>query len=273
MTSLILSLPLLAQATAANPAANEIHSIWDFVVKGGPVMIPIGIASLIALTIVIERSIVLRRSRVIPPRFFEDVTTRMKQANGRQTALDYCKLNGSPVAEIFAAGIRRLEEPIERLEKHVEETGQRVVLKLRSRMRALSVIASVSTMLGLLGTITGMIRAFQTVAGSAEALGRTELLAKGIYEAMITTAAGLMVAIPTLIAYHWLAARIDRLVVEMDELTVTFFEDQRIGASAVTTTAAPVARSGSVVTLATAPASAVAPSSDGAPLTAAPVGA
>jgi biopolymer transport protein ExbB len=78
-----------------------------------------------------------------------------------------------------------------------------------------------------------MINAFQTVAASAEALGRTELLAKGIYEAMITTAGGLIVAIPVIVAYHWIAAKIDRLVQEIDDMTVTFLEEQTIEAAPV----------------------------------------
>jgi biopolymer transport protein ExbB len=92
----------------------------------------------------------------------------------------------------------------------------------------LAVIASIAPLLGLLGTIFGMIDAFQTVAVSGEALGRTESLAKGIYQAMITTAAGLMVAIPVLIGYHWLAGKIDRLVGEMDRMTVEFVEQHAL---------------------------------------------
>jgi len=84
--------------------------------------------------------------------------------------------------------------------------------------------------MGLLGTIFGMIRAFQTVATSGEALGKTELLAEGIYEAMITTAAGLIVAIPALVCYHWLSAKVQGLVMDIDEMTVEFIEDLADGA-------------------------------------------
>ena len=89
----------------------------------------------------------------------------------------------------------------------------------------LSVIASITPLMGLLGTIFGMIRAFQTVAASGEALGKTEMLAGGIYEAMITTAAGLLVAIPVLICYHWISAKIDTLVMDMDQMTQEFIEE------------------------------------------------
>lgn len=201
------------------------QSVWDFMVKGGPVMIPIGLCSFIALTVMVERLISLRRGQVIPRKFFSGLADHLKNGvRDRDRAMEYCKKNGSPVANIVAAGIKRLDQPVEVIEKHITEAGQREVLKLRKYTRILSVIASIAPLLGLLGTIFGMITAFQTVAASGEALGKTELLAKGIYQAMITTAAGLMVAIPVLIGFHWLAAKIEFLVSEMDRLTVEFVE-------------------------------------------------
>ncbi|MBU0638441.1 MAG: MotA/TolQ/ExbB proton channel family protein [Planctomycetes bacterium] len=211
-------------------AAVQIQSVWDFIIKGGSMMIPIGLASLVALAVVIERALSLRRKRIIPADFLPGLETALKAQNGgRQEALTYCRAHASPLANIFAAGIRRLHEPVERLEKHIAEAGQREVLKLRKYLRLLSLIASIAPLLGLLGTIFGMIRAFQTVASSAEALGKTELLAKGIYQAMITTAAGLIVAIPVLIGYHWISAKIGRLVMEIDQMTVEFIEDNTAG--------------------------------------------
>jgi biopolymer transport protein ExbB len=188
-------------------------------------MIPIGLCSLVALTVIIERLTSLRRRNVIPRDFFAHLKGLLKDGVAdRGQALTYCQSNGSPLANILAAGIKRLSEPLERLEKHIQEAGEREVVKLRKYLRLLSVLGSIAPLLGLLGTITGMITAFQTVAASAEALGRTELLAKGIYEAMITTAAGLMVAIPVVLSYHGLSARIDHLVAEMDQMTVEFME-------------------------------------------------
>jgi biopolymer transport protein ExbB len=216
---------LVAQAAPApNPAA--VLSLWDFMVKGGPVMIPIGICSLVALAVIIERLVSLRRAKIIPPDFLTGLRAALNGGTGgAERALQYCEKDGSPVANVFAAGIRRLSEPVELLEKHIEEAGQREVLKMRKYLRLLSVISSVATLLGLLGTIFGMITAFQTVANSGEALGKTELLAKGIYEALITTAAGLIVAIPVVICYHWFAAKVERLVSEIDQMTVDFVEE------------------------------------------------
>ncbi|MCH8804615.1 MAG: MotA/TolQ/ExbB proton channel family protein [Planctomycetes bacterium] len=217
----------LAQVNAGQAAeAVEIQSIWDFVTKGGPMMIPIGIASLVALAVIVERFVSLRRRKVIPPGFLPSLRSALNDGSGNANrALEFCKTNGSPVANVFAAGIKRLHEPVALLEKHIGDAGEREVFKLRKNVRVLSVIASVAPLLGLLGTIFGMITAFQTVAMSAEALGKTELLAKGIYEAMITTAAGLSVAIPALIGHHWISAKIEHLVTEIDQMTVDFVEE------------------------------------------------
>ncbi len=127
---------------------------------------------------------------------------------------------------MLAAGIRKIDRRSpEAVEKSIEEAGEREVLKMRKYLRALAVIASVTPLMGLLGTIIGMIMAFQTVAMSGEALGKTEMLAGGIYQARISTAAGLSVAIPVLICYHWISAKIERLVADIDQLSVDFVDE------------------------------------------------
>jgi len=228
---------VLGQAAPGPEAATAGGgSVLELLVKGGPLMVPIGICSLLALGVIVERLVSLRRGRVIPPKFFDGLKAAMADDDERTKALEYCQANASPVAKVLAAAIKRLHEPIELLEKHIEEAGLRVVFGLRKYLRLLSVIGSISPLLGLLGTIFGMIKAFQTVAVAGEALGKTELLAKGIYEALVTTAAGLLVAIPVWIAYHWISAKVERLVVEMDQMTVEFVE-QYAGSGASETAA------------------------------------
>jgi biopolymer transport protein ExbB len=188
-------------------------------------MIPIALCSLVALTVIVERFATLRRRNVIPPGFLPGLTDLLDEdREDTDAALGYCRRDGSPIANIFAAAIKRFGESIELLEKHIEEACRREVVKLRKYLRLLAVVASIAPLMGLLGTIFGMIDAFQTVAASGEALGKTEMLAKGIYQAMITTAAGLTLAIPVLIAYHWITAKIEALVTEMDAMTVDFVE-------------------------------------------------
>ena len=221
---------MLGQGVGAEvvPALDsiEVQSVWDFILKGGPMMIPLAICSLVALAVIVERLMSLRRNRVIPPGFIEGLKAEMK--NGTEDharAVDFCRRNGSPIANILAAGIRKLAQPVEVVEKHIQDAGEREMIRLRKYLRLLSVVAAIAPLMGLLGTIFGMIRAFQTVAIAPEAMGKTALMAKGIYEAMITTAAGLILAIPVLVCYHWISAKIDRLVFDMDQLTVEFIED------------------------------------------------
>lgn len=224
---IMLTVSLIGQAAPANAASVKVQSVWDFVVKGGPVMIPIGLCSLVAFTVIVERLVSLRRKQIIPPGFVEGVRAILTGGGSDRIAkaLDYCRASGAPLANIFAAGIKKLGEPSELIEKRIQETGQAEIQKLRKYLRSLSVIAAIAPLLGLLGTILGMITAFETVAASPDSLGRTELLAKGIYEALITTAAGLIVAIPVVIAYHWFAARLDRMVLEMDAMVIAFVEE------------------------------------------------
>jgi biopolymer transport protein ExbB len=215
-----------SEEAAEAASTMEVQSVWDFMVKGGVMMIPIGLCSLIAMTVVVERLVSLRRRKVIPPAFLPGLKEKLNGSpNDPAKAIEFCRTDASPVANVFAAGIKRLGGPIELVERHIQEAGQREVLKLRKYLRVLSVIAAISPLMGLLGTILGMITAFQTVAMSADALGKTELLAGGIYEAMITTAAGLVVAIPVLICYHWLSAKVQKLVMDIDQMTVAFVEE------------------------------------------------
>ncbi len=228
MTS--LSAAVLAQASGPAdpiPESVQVQNIMDFLQKGGIMMIPIGLCSLVALTVIIERLISLRRKSVIPPAFLPGLRKLMTGKPGNtEAALNYCRQNKSAIANVFAAGIRKIDRRSpEAVEKSIEEAGEREVLKLRKYLRALSVIASVTPLLGLLGTILGMIVAFQTVAISGEALGKTEMLAEGIYQAMITTAAGLSIAIPVLICYHWISGKIEKLVADIDQMTVDFVDE------------------------------------------------
>jgi len=218
-----LILTLAAPAGGGGDAAQAI-SIWQFILKGGIMMIPIGICSLVALTVIVERSVVLTRANVAPPGFLQGLRKILDAGamENREKAAKHCASNDSPLARVMGAGVRRLGRPLELVEKDLADTGQWEVLQLRKRLRVLSVCASVSPLMGLTGTIFGMIRAFQTVAMSGEALGKAELLAEGIYEAMVTTAAGLLVAIPAMICYHWLSSRIERLASNLDRAAVDF---------------------------------------------------
>ncbi|MEM9065633.1 MAG: MotA/TolQ/ExbB proton channel family protein [Planctomycetota bacterium] len=218
----------IATAAASAPNADSavaVQSVWDFLVKGGVMMIPIGLCSLIVMTVTIERLMVLRKSAVMPKGLENAVNKALNQETGAKTAaLKACKNSNSPLGRILTAGVSVAGRPIEAVERRLANAGEHELFDLRKRMRVLSVIAAAAPLLGLVGTIFGMIKAFQTVAESGEALGKTELLAEGIYEAMITTAAGLLVAIPAMMLYHWLSGKIERLTRELDRICVAMAE-------------------------------------------------
>lgn len=241
--AMLASSSALAQSGGTSPSAPAqaglVSTVWDLTIKGGPVMVPIAICSLVALALVVERLLSLQRAKVMPPAFVAGV--RPAVSRGQAAALEFCRSNPSPIARVLEAGIRRWDRPIEQVEKHITEAGLRETTLLRKNFRGLVVITAVSPLLGLLGTIFGMITAFRTVAASADALGRTELLAGGIYEAMVTTAAGLIVAIPTLLTYHALAAKVDRLVFDMDAACIDLVEAHDGGASTMPLPAAAAA--------------------------------
>ena len=206
-----------AAAVAVEPAATS-TSILGMVTNGGVLMIPIAICSFILLMFVFERSISLRRGRVIPRPFVRNFMDRLRNGElTRKQALKVCNSNRSPVAEVFAAAARKWGHSSVEVEQAIIDSGERVANGLRKYLRLINGIATVSPLLGLLGTVVGMIQAFNAIV-AAGAMGQPELLAAGIGQALITTAAGLSVAIPALIAYMFLTSRVDKLIIEIDAL-------------------------------------------------------
>jgi len=196
------------------PTQNMLQVIRD----GGPLMIPIGICSFILMVFVFERSISLRRGRVIPRPFVKRFLQQISDGElDREAALELCERNRSPVAEIFAAAVRKWGRPSVEVEQAIIDAGERVTNNLRRYLRVLNGVSTISPLLGLLGTVLGMIRAFNAIA-TADAMGNPEMLAGGISQALITTAAGLSVAIPALIAYLYFSGRVDQLIMTLDEL-------------------------------------------------------
>lgn len=185
---------------------------------GGALMYPIAGCSILALALAIERMVVLRRRRVVPRDFVKRFLEHLERGElDRASALELCEKNGSPVAEIFAHGVRKWGKPSVEVEQAIIDGGERQVSQLRKHLRVLNAIATVSPLLGLLGTVIGMITCFNEIANSS-AMGKSEQLAGGIGVALLTTAGGLFVAIPALVLYMFFAGRVDGLVMEMDAL-------------------------------------------------------
>ena len=204
------------------PVVNEepipTQNLWDIVRDGGPLMVPIAFCSLVLVAFVFERAVSLRRGRVIPGPFVTRFIQQMREGElDRDKALALCLENGSPVADVFAGAVRKWGRPAVEVEQAIIDAGERATNGLRRYLRVLNGVATISPLLGLLGTVVGMIRAFNAIATS-DAMGRPELLASGISQALLTTAAGLSVAIPALIFYMFFVSRVDRLIIDIDAL-------------------------------------------------------
>ncbi len=206
---------------AQKPADKPDPNIWELFLKGGPVMWILAASSVAALSIIFERLYMLRRSAVIPPDFISGLRRIYSDpAADRDRALDYCKANDSPMARMVGAFIKRMPRGFEAAEKAVEDAGGNEALRLRANLRIFYAIGSVATLLGLIGTIAGMIRAFMATAKAGEGTNKVETLSTGIYEAMVCTFGGLAVAILVTLFYYYFIGRVEKLVTEInDELT------------------------------------------------------
>ncbi len=198
----------------------------DFAIAGGYLMIPIGLCSILLVAFLIERLISTRRSRVLPSPFVTAVQELTRNgAGGAGRAGAICDAHPSAAARIVRVAADTIRRPRDELEDAVNVAARREVFFLRRYTRLFVVIASVAPLLGLLGTVTGMIQAFREVA--IQGLGSGQALAPGIYQALITTAAGLLVAIPAMIAYHWIMSRVDNYTHAIDNLVVDFVDANR----------------------------------------------
>jgi biopolymer transport protein ExbB len=213
-------------------------SLVDLFRKAGVFIWPLTACSVLTVAIVIERAVALRRRRVLPPQFLAGLRgVYQSPEKDRERALDYCRQHDSPLSRTIAAGIRRLPRGYLAAEKAIEDAGGNEAMKLRQNMRFLYSLGSVATLLGLIGTIWGMIKAFQVA--SVQGPGHVGALSEGIYEAMVNTFAGLAIAIIVTIFYYYFAGHIEKLVVELNEGVNEFGRD--VGFDAAPTREAQVA--------------------------------
>ncbi len=194
------------------PVRNLLQIFHD----GGWMMYPIALCSFVLTVFTFERLIHLRRGRVIPRPFVKRLIEQLQQQQiDREEALELCERNPSPIATILSAAVKKYGRPAVEVEQAVLDAGERESNLLRRNMRLLNAISNVSPLLGLLGTVLGMIQAFNDIS-SAQAMGRPDLLAGGISQALLTTAAGLLVAIPAYLLYMFFLGLTDKLILEMD---------------------------------------------------------
>lgn len=189
----------------------------EFFQKGGPIMYLILLASVIGLAVVIERFWHLHRAKIDTDKFMENISNTLRR-NRIMEAVEFCEQTPGPIAHIVKAGILKHDRNKQEIKEAIEDTGLHEIPRLEKNLGILSTIANVAPLLGLLGTVTGMVRAFQVIQEKATALNPVSPgdLAGGIWEALLTTVFGLVVAIPAFIVYNYLVSRVENIVLDME---------------------------------------------------------
>ncbi len=193
----------------------------EFLVSGGPVMIPIGLSSLVGLAVFLERAVALRRGRVVPRDFAVEVDELLKQRRFGDV-LTQCRKSGTALSRVVEVALGVRGRPRAEIKERLEEAGRREYAELERNSGILGTVASIAPLLGLLGTVWGMILTFDVI--QEQGMGVVGSLAGGISQALITTMAGLSVGIPALVAYRWVMARADDLVLELEEVALSVLD-------------------------------------------------
>ena len=195
--------------------------MFELLVAGGVMMIPLSLGSILAMAIIIERYWSLRRERVSPKHLVARVWAWAKKGTISKKNLQVLRTH-SPLGVILTAGLLNHKHGREVMKESIRDAGRSVILELEKFIDVLGTIAAVSPLMGLLGTVIGMIRVFSII--TTQGVGNAEALAGGISEALITTAAGLVVAIPAYIFFRFFQRRIDELVGSMQEEALKLVE-------------------------------------------------
>lgn len=203
------------------PVSEQTITIWELLLKGGPIMIPIGLLSLAGLYIFFERFFTIQKFSRMDYNFMNNIRDFVHNGN-IDSARSLCKNTNNPIARMIEKGITRIGRPIREIEAAIENAGKLEVYKMEKNLGLLGTIAGIAPMFGFLGTISGVIKIFYNISLADNiSIG---LIAGGLYEKMITSAAGLMVGIFAYICYHYLILRIDRVVNKMEMNSVEFID-------------------------------------------------
>jgi biopolymer transport protein ExbB len=191
--------------------------MWDFLQKGGPIMYLILMLSVLALGVIIERLYHLARARIDSNKFMEEILSVLKR-NKIIEAIEKCNQTPGPIAHIIKAGILKHDRSKPEIKEAIEEAAGLEIPRLEKHLPILATIAHIAPLLGLLGTVTGMIKSFQVIQQKALAMAPVNPgdLAGGIWESLLATLAGIAVAVPTYVAYNYIVSQIDSLVYDME---------------------------------------------------------
>jgi len=194
--------------------SGENFVVIEVITKGGILMVPIILCSVVALAITIERFLTLRRA-TIDTREFMDGMRKVVRQNRIQEAIQICDETDGPIARIVKAGILKHNRSKEDIREAIEDAGHLEIPRLERYLSAMATCANIAPLLGLLGTVAGMINVFAKIRNEGGSVP-ADKLAGGIEEALFTTAAGLTVAIPTIVVYNYFVSRVDNMILEME---------------------------------------------------------
>ncbi|MBX0334952.1 MotA/TolQ/ExbB proton channel family protein [Pontibacter sp. HSC-14F20] len=205
----------------AETAENSV-SLMDLAMAGGWAMIPLLLLSLAAVYIFFERYLTLMKAAKNPDGFSDRIKS-MVLAGDINGARMLCAQTNTPVARMLGKGVSRIGNPLKNIETSIENVGKIEISKLERNLASLATIAGAAPMLGFLGTVTGMIQAFIAIA-QAEGTISPQLLSAGIYQAMVTTATGLIIGLPAYVGYNYLVSKIDNIVHGMEYSSIEFID-------------------------------------------------
>ncbi len=208
-------------APAAAVPAREL-SVWELCLEGGFIMIPLALLAVISVYVFIERAIVLRKASKEDVSFMQRIRGYIHEGE-IETAQNLCARTDTPYARLISKGISRIGRPMNDVLVAIENTGNLEVAALGKGLPWLATTAAGAPMLGFLGTVIGMVQAFYNLA-SAGSSANIDVLAGGIYEALVTTVAGLIVGVVALFAYNYLVARINGVMTRMEGNTMEFMD-------------------------------------------------
>lgn len=191
-------------------------NLWEMILKGGIIMIPLFLTSIIGLAVVIERALFLRRRRIIRPDVI-DLIDRIHSPDDAEKAIYGLKQKEGPFSNVVKVSLENRHLSREEMKEEIVDQGRHEARNLERGLVVLETVAGISPLLGLLGTVLGMVKVFRVI--SEQGLGQTQSLSGGISQALITTVVGLTIAIPALVAYNYFTHKVEDLVLEIEKHT------------------------------------------------------
>jgi biopolymer transport protein ExbB len=207
---------------SVDPGTRQSLSVIDLAIKGGFMMIPIAVLWVLAIYLFIERVLTINKANQEPDVFMGKIKELVLRGDINGSKL-LCSQNNTPVARMIEKGISRIGSPLKNIEASIENVGKIEIFKLEKNLPTLATIAGAAPMMGFLGTVIGMVEAFISIS-QEEGSVSPKLLSSGIYTAMITTVAGLIVGIIAYLAYNYLVSRVQKVIHKMEYTSIDFID-------------------------------------------------